>query len=566
MPALFFKGMPGFYEFSQSQPVACAVLILSLIAVCGLALGSLRFRGIGLGTAGVLFAGIGFGHFGFHIDHAILDFVREFGLILFVFTIGLQLGPGFFASLRKEGLQLNVLAACIVLGGGAIAVFAGWILHMDGAAVLGVFSGSTTNTPSLGAAQQTMATLGKVSAERAALPALAYAVSYPIGIVGIIGSLLLVRSLFRIDAEAEAEAFRTERQRGVQPLKRMNLLVENLNLDGVPISQVPALHETGVTISRIRRAGEKVVQAATSETVLHGGDTILVIGTRENLHRFQLVVGREVEADLTKAPGDITVRRVIVTRGEVLGKTLGELGLDQLYNVAVTRVNRAGVEMTAVTDVHLQFGDRLLVVGDEESIGKVSAALGNSVKALDETHFIPVFLGIALGVVGGVLPVNLPGLPVPIRLGLAGGPLILAILLGRIGRIGRLVWHMPVNANLAFRELGIVLFLACVGLKAGAQFFAMVFSASGLLWLCAAFFVTMVPLVAIGIFARLRLKQNYMTIAGLIAGSMTDPPALAFANSISKSDSPSVAYATVYPLTMLLRIITAQALALWLCR
>ncbi|MDR3402303.1 MAG: putative transporter [Chthoniobacter sp.] len=558
--------MPGFQQFSQSQPIACAVLILSLIAVVGLALGSLRVRGIGLGTAGVLFAGIGFGHFGVAIDHQILDFVREFGLILFVFTIGLQLGPGFFASLRKEGLRLNFLAASIVLGGALIAVFAGWLLHMDGAAVLGVFSGSTTNTPSLGAAQQTLATLSTVSAERAALPALAYAVSYPIGIVGIIATLLLLRAIFHIDAEAEAEAFRTERQRGVQPLKHMNLLVENANLDGVPISQVPAQRETGVTISRIRRAGEKVVQAATSETVLHGGDTILVVGTRNNLHRFQLVVGREVEADLTKAPGDLTLQRVLVTRAEVLGKTIGELGLDQLYNVAVTRVNRAGIEMTAVADMHLQFGDRVLVVGDEESLTKVSGVLGNSLKALNETHFIPVFLGIALGVIAGVLPFHFPGLPVPIRLGLAGGPLILAIVLGRIGRVGRLVWHMPANANLAFRELGITLFLACVGLKAGAQFFAMVFSASGLIWLFAAIFVTTIPLLAAGVFARLRWKLNYMTIAGVIAGSMTDPPALAFASSISKSDTPSVAYATVYPLTMLLRIVTAQALALWICR
>lgn len=560
------NGMPGFHEFSQSQPVACAVLILSFIAVLGMALGSVRFRGIGLGTAGVLFAGIGFGHFGFQINHEILDFVREFGLILFVFTIGLQLGPGFFASLRKEGLHLNILAASIVLGGALVAVIAGWLLRMDGAAVLGVFSGSTTNTPSLGAAQQTISTLPGISAERAALPALAYAVSYPVGIVGIIASLLLLRTIFHIDAEKEAEAFRAERQRGVQPLLQMNLLVENANLDGVPISEVPARQETGITVSRIRRRDEKVVHAATSETVLHRGDTILVVGTMENLHRFQLVVGREIEADLTKAPGDVTLRRVIVTRDKVLGKTIGELGLNQLYNVAVTRVNRSGLEMTAVADVRLQFGDRILVVGEEESLTKVSKVLGNSLKALDETHFIPLFLGIALGVLAGMLPLHLPGLPAPVQLGLAGGPLILAILLGRIGRIRQLVWHMPVNANLAFRELGITLFLACVGLKAGDHFFEMVFSETGLLWLSAAVFVTMVPLLAFGFFARLRLKLNFMTISGLIAGSMTDPPALAFANSLGKSDSPTVAYATVYPLTMLLRIVTAQALALWLCR
>ncbi len=558
--------MSGFHALSTSQPIAYAVLVLSLIAVAGLALGSLRIRGIGLGTAGVLFAGIAFGHFGFQIDHTILEFVREFGLILFVFTIGLQLGPGFFASLRREGLRLNLLAASIVLTGALTVAAAAWLLKIDGAAALGVFSGATTNTPSLGAAQQTMATLGTIEAERAALPALAYAVSYPIGIVGIIATLLFLRSFFRIDAELEAETFHAERQRGVQPLERMNLLVENANLDGVPISNVPGLHETGVTVARIRGAGQKVVQAATGETVLHFGDTILAVGTRPNLHRFQIVVGRETDTDLFKAPGEITFRRVVATRPEVLGKTVGELGLDHLYDVAVTRVNRAGIEMTAVADLHLQFGDRLHVVGDEESLAKVGTVLGNSVKALNETHFIPVFLGIALGVLAGVLPFRFPGLPVPVQLGIAGGPLILAILLSRLGHIGRLVWHMPANANLAFRELGITLFLACVGLKAGAQFFAMVFSASGLVWLLAALLVTTVPLVFIGLIARAVMKLNYMTICGLIAGSMTDPPALAFASAISKSDAPSVAYATVYPLAMLLRIVAAQALVFALCR
>jgi putative transport protein len=558
--------MSGLHELSTSQPIAYAVLVLCLIAMSGLALGSLRVRGIGLGTAGVLFAGIAFGHFGFQIDHHILEFVREFGLILFVFTIGLQLGPGFFASLRKEGLRLNALAATTVLVGALVTAVSAWLFKIDGAAALGVFSGATTNTPSLGAAQQTMATLGNISVERAALPALAYAVSYPIGIVGIIATLLFLRFAFRIDAEFEAEMFHAEGKRDVQPLKRINLLVENINLDGIPISEVPSLHETGVTISRIRRAGEKAVQTATGDTALSIGSTILVVGTRPNLHRFQMVVGRETDTDLFKAPGDITFRRVVVTRAAVLGKTIGELGFDHRYDVAVTRVNRAGIEMTAVADLRLQFGDRLQVVGDEEGLTKVSTVLGNSVKALNETQFIPVFLGISLGVIAGVIPFQFPGLPVPVRLGIAGGPLILAILLSRIGHIGRLVWHMPANANLAFRELGITLFLACVGLKAGAQFFAMVFSASGLVWLVAALAVTMIPLLLIGFIARAGLKLNYMTICGLIAGSMTDPPALAFAGAISKSDAPSVAYATVYPLTMLLRIITAQALVFVLCR
>lgn len=559
-------GISGLHELAATQPIAYTVLLLSLIAVAGLALGSLRIRGIGLGTAGVLFAGIGFGHFGFEVDHHVLEFVREFGLILFVFTIGLQLGPGFFASLRQEGLRLNALAAGIVVLGALGVVVAAGLFKIDGPAAAGVFSGATTNTPSLGAAQQTMATLGTVSAERAALPALAYAVSYPMGIVGIIATLLILRAVFRIDPEKEAELFRAEQQRGRQPLQRMNLLVENPNLEGLSIDDVPGMRETGVTISRIRRASAKEVQAATRETVLRIGDIILAIGTAPNLRRFRVVIGQEAEADLMAAPGNITFRRVIATRTEVLGKSIGELGLDHLYGVAVTRVNRAGVEMTAVDDLRLQFGDRLQVVGNNEGLDKVGAMLGNSLKMLNETHFIPIFIGIALGVLVGLRPLDLPGLAVPMQLGMAGGTLVVAILLSRLGRIGRLVWYMPANANFAFRELGITLFLACVGLKAGAQFFDMVFSASGLTWLFAAAGVTLLPLLVVGIFSRAILKLNYMTLCGLISGSMTDPPALAFANAISKSDAPSVSYATVYPLTMLLRIAAAQTLAVFLCR
>jgi putative transport protein len=552
-------------QFS-SHRTAEAVLMLAVIALTGLALGSIKIRGIGLGTAGVLFTGILSGHFGWHIEPAILEFVREFGLILFVFTIGLQLGPGFFAALRQDGLRLNAMAGAIVLLGVATTVLSGWLLKIDFAAMLGLFSGATTNTPSLGAAQQALGTMAQLSADRAALPSLAYALAYPGGIAGIIGSLLVLRSVFRIDPEREAAAHRIDQQRGLQPLERLNLVVENPNLDGLPIGEVPGRRETAVTISRIRRAGKSEVRTANDETILHLGDLILAVGTRWNLTQFQKVIGRASDVDLRQVPGAVTDRRVVVTRKEILGKSLEELGLDHLYGVTVTRVTRADLEISAVPELRIKFGDMLQLVGDLESLDKASAAVGNSLKALGETQFIPMFVGIALGVLAGLVPINVPGLPVPVRLGLAGGPLVLAILLGRVGRIGPLVWHMPVNANLAFRELGIVLFLACVGLKAGERFFATVFTGSGLTWLLTGLCITMLPILVVGVVARLFFKWNFTTISGLVAGSMTDPPALAFAGNISKSDAPAVAYAAVYPLTMLLRILAAQAMALMLCR
>jgi len=557
--------MNALSQLSETQPIAHALLMLATVAVAGLTLGTLRYRGVGLGTAGVLFAGILFGHFGQRIDHAVLDFVKEFGLVLFVFTIGLQLGPGFFAALRQQGLRLNALAVAIVALGAAAAVFIAGLMGIDYAAALGLLSGATTNTPSLGAAEQALDTLPDLAAQRAALPALAYAVAYPVGIAGIIGSMLVLRLVFRIDPARELAEFRKEQQRGIEPLERMNMVIENRNLDGFPIGQVPARLETGVIVSRIQRAGAAEVQAATEATVMHVGDTILAVGTRRGLAQFVRVVGRASGADLMKSPGQVSYRRVAVTSKAVLGKTLGELGLDHLYRVTVTRATRADLEMTAVPDLRLQFGDVLQVVGLPEDIARAAGTLGNSLKALNETQFIPLFLGIALGIVAGVLPISFPGLPVPVRLGLAGGPLILAIALSRVGHIGRLVWHMPVNANLAFRELGITLFLACVGLKAGEKFFSTVFTGTGLLWLICAIGITTIPLVAVGAFARRVLGLNFIVISGLIAGSTTDPPALAFAGALAKSDAPSVAYATVYPMTMLLRILVAQALALALC-
>ncbi|HLP78165.1 MAG TPA: putative transporter [Candidatus Paceibacterota bacterium] len=557
--------MSWIIEMKNAQPVAWAVLVLMLVAVAGLALASIKVKGVGIGIAGVLFAGIIAGHYGMHIEKEILEFVREFGLILFVFTIGLQLGPGFFASLRKQGLKLNIMAATVVLMGAGIAVSLTVFDLAEIVSALGLFSGATTNTPSLGATQTMLKTMTGEYADKAGLPALAYAVAYPGGVFGIITVLLLLRGIFRINPEKEAELFRAEQKSGVQPLERINLVVENANLENLSIGEVPG-REGGVAVSRIKRAGANEVETATESTKLHKGDVILAVGTRAALDKFRVVIGRESDLNLVKVPGRVVARKFVVTRKDVLGKTLGELDLDDLYGVAVTRVARADIEMTAVPELKLQFGDTLQVVGDEKSMSKVAAALGDCVRALNETNFIPIFIGIALGVLVGTLPIAIPNMPVPVRLGIAGGPLILAILLSRIGRLGPLLWYMPTNANMAFRELGIVLFLACVGLKAGEKFFGTVFTGEGLNWLIGGFAITVIPILIVGIVARLVFKLNFTVISGLLAGSMTDPPALAFANAVSRSDAPSVAYATVYPLTMLLRIVSVQVLILIFCR
>jgi putative transport protein len=529
-----------------------------------MALGSLKFHGIGLGTAGVLFAGIALGHFGEPVDHHTLAFVKEFGLILFVFTIGLQLGPGFFAAFRHQGIKFNLLAGAIVICGVVIAPLAGWLGGFDKAAVPGIFSGASTNTPSLGAATQTLASMPSITAEQVNMPALAYAVTYPTAIIGIIGTLLLLKVIFRIDAPREALEFAAKTQPLVQPLERRTLVVTNPNLDGVRIDSIPSRAECGVTISRVRDGKGTVV--ATDPMVIHRDDRMLVVGTPAGLEQFQRVVGERSDEDLFLEESGITYRRVVVTERSALGKTIHELDLDERFQVAVTRVTRADLEITAVPNLRLQFGDQLLIVGHEKDLDKAANAVGNSLKELSATHFIPFFIGIVLGVALGTVPIAFPGVPQPVRLGLAGGPLIVALVLARIGRIGPHVWHMPTNTNLAFREFGIALFFAAVGLGAGVNFFQTVFSSTGIYWLLAGLCVTVLPLLSIGIIGRANLKLNFIDLSGLLAGSMTDPPALAFACNIASSDSPTVSYATVYPLTTLLRILAAQILAILLFR
>ena len=555
--------MSWLFELHKTQPIAHAIGVLAFVCVLGMAFGSVKFRGIGLGTSGVLFAGILVGHFGEAIDHHTLDFVKEFGLILFVFSIGLQLGPGFFAALRQQGVKMNLLAAAIVISGALTAPLIGWLAGFDTAAVLGIFSGASTNTPALGAATQTLGTLPGMTPERLSLPALAYAVTYPTAIVGIIGTLLLLKAIFRINPAQEAAEFTAKNQRKAEPLERRTLVVTNPNLDGVRLDALPGRLEAGVTIARVRRGEE--THAATDATVIQREDRLAVVGTRAGLDQFERVIGQRGDEDLELVESAITFRRVVVTDRAVLGKTVGEINLDDRFGVAVTRVTRADLEMSAVPGLRLQFGDQVQIVGAPDDLDKAAAAVGNSLKELNETHFIPFFIGIVLGIALGTLPIAFPGLPQPVKLGLAGGPLIVALILGRIGRIRRQVWHMPVNTNLAFREFGIALFFACVGLGAGAKFFATVFSATGLQWLLAGIVVTVLPILVVGVLARSVWKLNYMDLSGLLAGSMTDPPALAFASNIAGSSAPTVGYATVYPLTTLMRILCAQILAVVLC-
>jgi putative transport protein len=556
--------MNWLFQLQSTQPVAHAVGVLALVCMAGMALGSLKIRGVGLGTAGVLFAGIITGHFGKPVNKGTLDFMKEFGLILFVFAIGLQLGPGFFAALRQQGMMLNGLAAAIVILGAVSAPLAGWLAGFDPAAVLGVFTGASVNMPSLGAATQTLSTMPNLAPDRLALPALACAVTFPTAIVASIGTLLLLKQIFRIDPMREAADYAAKHRRPVEPLEHRTLVVTNPNLDGLRLDAIPGRIEAGVTISRVRRDGE--TRAATDATVIRRGDLMAVVGPRAGLDQFERVVGQRSDEDLVLTESNITFRRVVVTDRAVLGRTVGELDLDDRFGVAVTRITRVDIEMSAVPNLRLQFGDTVQIVGRDSDLDKAAAALGNSLKELNETHFIPLFIGIFLGVVLGTMPIVFPGLPQPVRLGLAGGPLIVALVLGRFGRIGRLVCHMPVNANIAFRDFGIALFFAAVGLDAGANFFATVFSPTGLQWMLAGACVTMLPLLLVGIFARVATKMNFVDLSGLLAGSLTNPPALTFATNLTRSDAPTVAYATVYPLTMLLRILCAQVLTLILIR
>ncbi|OGR63083.1 MAG: hypothetical protein A2X31_13420 [Elusimicrobia bacterium GWB2_63_22] len=537
------------------QSVAWSVFVIMLVAAGGLAIGNISVAGINLGIAGVLFSGILFGHFGLDINHDTLEFLRDFGLILFVYSIGTQVGPGFFSSFKKQGLQLNLLAAAVVLGGVAAALAAARLAGFDIATAVGMYAGAVTNTPSLAAAQQT---LGAVSPEAVNSASVGYALAYPGAILGIILTMILIRRLFK--AQAEQDLLTVHAEKAASALINASITVENKNLEGLKIKDIPAIDQLGVVVSRFYHGGQLGV--AHDDTVIHTGDVLLAVGLEESVKKFTLVVGSRSEMDLKKLPSQIIHSRVIVTHKEVIGKTLDEIGLEAQYDVAATRVARADVEFLVSDSYVLQFADNLVIVGSEAAVARAAALLGNSPKDLNHPQLIPAFIGIAAGVLLGSIPISIPGLGAPVKLGLAGGPLIMAIVLSYVQHIGPLNWYLPPAGNLMLRELGIVLFLACVGLKAGGRFFETLLNGNGLQIVLFSFLITVLPIVIIGIFAKARLKLNYMSLCGALAGSMTDPPALAFANSMSPSNLSAMSYATVYPLVMILRVISAQVMVL----
>ncbi|EGD2952491.1 putative transporter [Escherichia coli] len=543
--------------------IALTVSILALVAVVGLFIGNVKFRGIGLGIGGVLFGGIIVGHFvsqaGMTLSSDMLHVIQEFGLILFVYTIGIQVGPGFFASLRVSGLRLNLFAVLIVIIGGLVTAILHKLFDIPLPVVLGIFSGAVTNTPALGAGQQILRDLG-TPMEMVDQMGMSYAMAYPFGICGILFTMWMLRVIFRVNVETEAQQHESSRTNGGALIKTINIRVENPNLHDLAIKDVPILNGDKIICSRLKR--EETLKVPSPDTIIQLGDLLHLEGQPADLHNAQLVIGQEVDTSLSTKGTDLRVERVVVTNENVLGKRIRDLHFKERYDVVISRLNRAGVELVASGDISLQFGDILNLVGRPSAIDAVANVLGNAQQKLQQVQMLPVFIGIGLGVLLGSIPVFVPGFPAALKLGLAGGPLIMALILGRIGSIGKLYWFMPPSANLALRELGIVLFLSVVGLKSGGDFVNTLVNGEGLSWIGYGALITAVPLITVGILARMLAKMNYLTMCGMLAGSMTDPPALAFANNLHPtSGAAALSYATVYPLVMFLRIITPQLLA-----
>lgn len=543
--------------------IAHTILIYSFVIFTGLILGKVKFFGISLGSTFVLFMGILVGHFGFEVNHEILDFIKDFGLILFIYSIGLQVGPGFFSSFKKGGLTLNMLAAGIVLLGVIVTTSFFFILNgrVSMPMLVGIMSGAITNTPGLGAAQEALRQAfdaGQITE----IPqiALGYAVAYPLGVVGIITSIVLIRFLFKIDLQKEAHELENDDEATLEKPDKLNLKFTNKAMAGKSLHQIKEMIGRKFVVSRMKRDENYFIPQ--SETLLQYGDILLVVSSKADTESIIAIMGEELEMNWKESEKHLVSRRIVITRNEINGKTLGSLRLRSNFGVNITRVNRSGIDLLGATNLVLQVGDRVMVVGELEAIEKVEKLLGNALKKLNEPPVITIFVGIFLGILFGSIPFYFPGMPMPVKLGLAGGPLIVAILIGRFGYKLKLITYTTQSANLMLREIGITLFLASVGLASGSQFVETVFTSNGLMWVGIGFLITVLPLLIIGIVGRKAVKLNYYTLIGLLAGSTTDPPALAYSSSIAPNDQPAVAYSTVYPLTMFLRVIMAQILIL----
>ncbi|MCT8553623.1 putative transporter [Glaesserella parasuis] len=545
--------------------IALTVSLLSLVAVIGLWIGHIKVRGVSLGIGGVLFGGILVSHFmtqyGVKLDGHTLHFIQEFGLILFVYTIGIQVGPGFFASLRQSGLKLNAFAVMIVGISGILVILLHKIFDVPLPVILGIFSGAVTNTPSLGAGQQILTELGGESIT--AVMGMGYAIAYPFGIIGILLAMWLIRIIFKINVDKEADEFNSATNNKKDGLSTMNVRITNPNLNGLMLQEFPDFELHEVVYSRIKRNDELFVPKV--HTQIQIGDILHLVGTKAALHKMQLILGEEVNVSLSTKGTMYRTERAVVTNEKVFGKQIRQLMLKGKYDVVISRLNRAGVELVPNGQMTLQFGDVLNLVGRQEDIEAVMAIIGNAQQKLQQVQMLPIFIGVGLGVLLGSIPIYLPGFPVALKLGLAGGPLVVALILARIGSIKKLYWFMPPSANLALREIGIVLFLAVVGWKAGGNFLNTLLSNDGLAWIGYGAIITFIPLIVTGLVARIYGKLNYLSLCGLLAGSMTDPPALAFANGIKEGNgAAALSYATVYPLVMFCRIILPQILAILL--
>ena len=555
--------------FTNTESVAHIALLYAIVIAIGVYLGKLKIGGISLGVTFVLFAGILAGHVGFTGPKEILTFVQDFGLILFVFMIGLQVGPGFFESFKKGGVTLNMLSASAILLN-ILVMFGCYYLFFDTSnpnnlpMMIGTLYGAVTNTPGLGAANEALLSVFPNGA-----PSIAngYACAYPLGVVGIIGATILIKYICKINTADEEEQLNEEDAANPHAkAHNMHLRVENAYITGRTLREVSEFLNRDIVCSRLLHNGE--VSIPNSKTKFEVGDELLVVCAEADAEAIKAFIGPEVEAEWDREKDEVqhfVSRRIIVTRPEMNGKTLGKMHFSSVYGVNVTRISRQGMDIFAGRSHHFHVGDKILVVGPEENVNRVAEIMGNSVKRLDAPNIATIFVGIMVGIIFGSLPFAIPGMPVPLKLGIAGGPLIIAILIGRFGYRMKLVTYTTTSANMMLREIGLVLFLASVGIKAGAGFWDTVVQGDGLKYVGCGFLITVIPILIIGTIARLKFKFNYFTIMGMLAGTYTDPPALAYANASCSKEAPAVGYSTVYPLSMFLRIFTAQIVVLFFC-
>lgn len=552
-----FMGYPNLW----GGGVAHSVLILSLVITLGIILGKIKVAGVSLGVTWILFVGIVFGHFNMNLNEHLLHFLKEFGLILFVYSIGLQVGPGFFSAFKKGGFTLNMVAMIVVFTGVVLAIALHFITGTPITTMVGILSGAVTNTPGLGAAQQANSDLNGVDAPEIAL---GYAVAYPLGVIGCILSLLALKYLLRVKTvEEEAEAEQGLGHIQELTVRPVTLEIHNGSVNGKTLREIHPLVKRRFVVSYICRAdGNGEIEMAGADTVLHLNDKILVVSTPIDVEAITVFFGKQVDMVWEKPDSKYISRRILITKSELNGKMLSQLKIRQNFGANITRVNRSGVDLVASPGLQLQMGDRVTVVGSELAVSHAEKVLGNSLKRLNHPNLIPIFLGIALGCILGSIPFVFPGIPQPVKLGLAGGPLIVSILISRFGPHYKLITYTTMSANLMVREIGISLFLACVGLGAGEGFVDTIIYNGGYVWIAYGAIITIVPLFVAGLIGRYALKLNYYTLIGVLSGATTNPPALAYSNDQTSCDAPSVGYATVYPLTMFLRVLTAQLLIL----